>query len=128
MGNAAGQGADGFHFLSLAQLFLQLDLTGYIALNTHEINDFPCRVFDRGNCCLRLIEGIIFFLIDESPPPDLAPFEAIPHLPDTPGLLVACSYFHFSRYPRSAFLPLFHPANIPDALSGFLAPVTIHLQ
>ena len=80
MGNAAGQGSDGFHFLGLGQLVFKDHFARDIPLDTYKIVNTSRPVSNRRDGGILLIQGSIFSFIGHSTLPDPAFGNGPPHI------------------------------------------------
>ncbi len=109
MGNPSGQGADGFHFLGLPQLFFHPDLLGNIPFHCHKIDDFAGRIKNRGNCGIFRIKRAILFFIGHSAVPGGSGSDGLPH-PGIKGVLLVPAFQN----------PRILPHQFPSPITGNL--------
>ena len=81
MGDAAGQAADGVHFLGLLQLRLQVALLGDIAVVGDEVGDAAVGVAQRCDGLLGKVEIPALLAVDHHSPKYLPAKNGLPHLP-----------------------------------------------
>ncbi len=81
MGDSPGQGSDGLHFLSLAQLLFQAFSLGYIPLSGDIVADFTMFIQQGGDYHIHFKKGAVFITVDKMSPPVFPWTDSFPHLP-----------------------------------------------